>query len=94
MVAWRRSSASSSSGTKTRAARPGLSTAKAAERHSSPGKPLFRREVAKGLVDVLDDERIAPLLQPGKNTLQIIAAPSDSDIDDFEFVNVQVRLSP
>jgi hypothetical protein len=45
-------------------------------------------------VDVLDDERIAPLLQPGKNTLQIIAAPSDSDIDDFEFVNVQVRLSP
>jgi hypothetical protein len=26
--------------------------------------------------------------------LQIIAAPSDSDIDDFEFVNVQVRLSP
>ncbi len=36
----------------------------------------------------------AALLQPGKNTLQIIAAPSDSDIDDFEFVNVQVRLSP
>jgi len=36
----------------------------------------------------------AGLLQPGKNTLQIIAAPSDSDIDDFEFVNVQVRLSP
>lgn len=55
---------------------------------------VFRREVAKELVDVLDDERIAPLLQPGANTLQIIAAPSDSDIDDFEFVNVQVRLSP
>jgi len=36
----------------------------------------------------------ATLLQPGTNTLQIIAAPSDSDIDDFEFVNAQVRLSP
>jgi hypothetical protein len=36
----------------------------------------------------------AALLRPGKNSLQIIAAPSDSDIDDFEFVNVQVRLSP
>ncbi len=36
----------------------------------------------------------ARLLQPGTNELRIIAAPSDSDIDDFEFVNVQVRLSP
>ncbi len=36
----------------------------------------------------------ASLLQPGTNTLQIIAAPSDSDIDDFEFVNVQIRLKP
>jgi len=34
------------------------------------------------------------LLHLKVNTLQIIAAPSDSDIDDFEFVNVQVRLSP
>lgn len=36
----------------------------------------------------------ATLLRPGVNTLQIIAAPSDSDIDDFEFVNVQIRLLP
>jgi len=36
----------------------------------------------------------ATLLQIGANTLQIIAAPSESDIDDFEFVNVQIRLSP
>lgn len=34
------------------------------------------------------------ILVPGVNTLQIIAAPSPDDIDDFEFVNVQVRLAP
>jgi hypothetical protein len=33
-------------------------------------------------------------LQPGDNKIEIIAAPSDSDIDDFEFVNVRVRLVP
>ncbi|MGB2986695.1 MAG: carboxypeptidase regulatory-like domain-containing protein [Phycisphaerae bacterium] len=34
------------------------------------------------------------LLRPGTNTLEIIARPSSSDIDDFEFVNVQIHLSP
>ena len=34
----------------------------------------------------------AGLLHSGENTLEIIAAPSSSDIDDFEFVNVRVRL--
>ncbi|MCH7840146.1 MAG: hypothetical protein IID38_07920, partial [Planctomycetes bacterium] len=34
------------------------------------------------------------LLRPGTNTLKIEAAPSRSDIDDFEFVNVQIRLLP
>lgn len=34
------------------------------------------------------------ILRAGRNTLQIIAAPSSDDIDDFEFVNVQVRLAP
>jgi hypothetical protein len=34
------------------------------------------------------------ILKAGVNTLQIIAAPSSDDIDDFEFVNVQVRLAP
>ncbi len=34
------------------------------------------------------------LLRGGSNTLEIIAAPSVDDIDDFEFVNVQVRLGP
>lgn len=36
----------------------------------------------------------ACLLRVGTNTLQIIAKPSRSDIDDFEFVNVQIHLSP
>ena len=36
----------------------------------------------------------AALLRPGTNTLMIEAAPSSSDIDDFEFVNVQIRLLP
>ena len=34
------------------------------------------------------------LLEPGSNTFEIIAKPSSSDIDDFEFVNVQIHLSP
>jgi hypothetical protein len=34
------------------------------------------------------------LLRPGDNTLAIVAAPSDVDIDDFEFVNVQIHLTP
>ncbi len=34
------------------------------------------------------------ILVGGANTLEIIAAPSDSDIDDFEFVNVQIHLAP
>lgn len=34
------------------------------------------------------------ILKAGVNTLQVIAAPSTDDIDDFEFVNVQVRLAP
>jgi hypothetical protein len=33
-------------------------------------------------------------LQNGTNILQIIAAPSEDDIDDFEFVNIQIRLAP
>jgi len=36
----------------------------------------------------------AALLTVGTNTLEIIAAPSSSDIDDFEFVNIQIRLAP
>ncbi len=36
----------------------------------------------------------ASLLREGTNTFEIIAAPSSSDIDDFEFVNVRIRLSP
>jgi hypothetical protein len=36
----------------------------------------------------------ATWLQPGANTLEIIAAPSDSDIDDFEFVNIRIRVLP
>lgn len=34
------------------------------------------------------------LLRAGTNTLAIIARPSSSDIDDFEFVNVQIILIP
>jgi hypothetical protein len=34
------------------------------------------------------------LLRAGKNKFAVIAAPSSSDIDDFEFVNVQVRFLP
>ena len=30
----------------------------------------------------------------GHNTIEIIAKPSTSDIDDFEFVNVRILLSP
>jgi hypothetical protein len=36
----------------------------------------------------------ASLLTAGTNTFEIIAAPSSSDIDDFEFVNAQIRLAP
>ena len=36
----------------------------------------------------------AQLLRVGINVLEIIAKPSSSDIDDFEFVNVQIHLSP
>jgi hypothetical protein len=32
------------------------------------------------------------ILREGENTLEVIAKPSSSDIDDFEFVNVRVRL--
>jgi hypothetical protein len=42
-------------------------------------------------------EFVAPLspefLTAGTNRLEIIAAPSSSDIDDFEFVNIRIRLS-
>jgi hypothetical protein len=34
------------------------------------------------------------LLRPGSNKFEIIAKPSSSDIDDFEFVNVRIHLSP
>lgn len=34
------------------------------------------------------------LLRAGTNTIEIVAAPSDHDIDDFEFVNVQIHLIP
>ena len=36
----------------------------------------------------------ADLLRRGPNKIEIIAKPSSSDIDDFEFVNVQILLSP
>ena len=43
-------------------------------------------------------EFVAPfptdLLRAGGNSLEIIAAPSESDIDDFEFVNVRIHLGP
>ena len=43
-------------------------------------------------------EFVAPfdssLLREGVNTLDVVAAPSDSDIDDFEFINVQIHLLP
>ncbi len=32
------------------------------------------------------------MLREGENTLAVVAKPSSSDIDDFEFVNVRVRL--
>ncbi len=34
------------------------------------------------------------VLQGGTNTIEIIAKPSSTDIDDFEFVNVQIHLLP
>ena len=34
------------------------------------------------------------VLVAGSNTISIVAAPSSSDIDDFEFVNVRILLSP
>jgi len=34
------------------------------------------------------------LLRVGENTIDIVARPSDVDIDDFEFVNVQIHLVP
>lgn len=34
------------------------------------------------------------LLREGVNTIEIIARPSSVDIDDFEFVNVQIQLFP
>lgn len=36
----------------------------------------------------------ARYLRAGRNRFGIIAKPSSSDIDDFEFVNVRIRLSP
>ncbi len=33
-------------------------------------------------------------LRAGTNRLEVIAKPSSSDIDDFEFVNIQIRLMP
>jgi hypothetical protein len=36
----------------------------------------------------------ASLLHAGANTLEVVAAPSSSDIDDFEFVNIRIRLLP
>ena len=36
----------------------------------------------------------ADLLKIGHNTIEIIAKPSTSDIDDFEFVNVRILVSP
>ena len=34
------------------------------------------------------------LLRVGRNEFEIIAKPSSSDIDDFEFVNVRISISP
>ena len=34
------------------------------------------------------------LLHADKNTIEIIADRLGSDVDDFEFVNLQIRLSP
>ncbi|NIA16026.1 MAG: hypothetical protein GWP08_18330 [Nitrospiraceae bacterium] len=36
----------------------------------------------------------ASILRASTNTLEVIAKPSNSDIDDFEFVNIQIRLAP
>ena len=68
-------------------------------------KPLHRIVInGETLDDRLDDapsdgsfgEFVAwfdvSILRDGQNTLEIIAKPSSVDIDDFEFVNVRVRL--
>jgi len=34
------------------------------------------------------------VLREGNNTVAVVAAPSDVDIDDFEFVNMQIHLFP
>ena len=34
------------------------------------------------------------MLQAGTNTIEVIAAPSSSDVDDFEFVNICIHLLP
>ena len=34
------------------------------------------------------------LLKEGTNHFELIAKPSDVDIDDFEFVNVRIHLEP
>jgi hypothetical protein len=36
----------------------------------------------------------ADLLRPGDNTIEIVDVYCNDDLDDFEFVNVQIRLSP
>jgi len=36
----------------------------------------------------------ASVLHAGANTLEVIAKPSSSDSDDFEFVNIQLHLAP
>ncbi len=36
----------------------------------------------------------ASILRAGANTLEVIARPSSNDIDDFEFVNIQLHLAP
>jgi hypothetical protein len=36
----------------------------------------------------------AALLEAGVNTFEIRARSRGSDVDDFEFVNVQIRLIP
>lgn len=61
------------------------------------GRRLTRRMVdspADGSFGVFTAPFDAAILKPGENTLVIRNVPCRSDIDDFEFVNIQIRLLP
>jgi hypothetical protein len=60
-------------------------------------RPLQRRldrAPADGSFGEFQAEFDPSLLRPGTNTFEIRAASLGGDIDDFEFVNIEIRLSP